>query len=68
MINYVGCILRSQNFKIVSCNYIFSNCDGGQFACVRMEVKNKVSFSDIGSTKNYGVPVYKLYEPVLVSA
>lgn len=33
-----------------------------------MKVKNKVGFSDIGSTKNYGVPLYKLYEPFLVSA
>jgi hypothetical protein len=67
-----------QNLKIWACNYIFSSCDGRQFvncshflhliACVQMKVKNKVSFSDIGSTKNYGVPVYKLYEPFLVSA
>lgn len=33
-----------------------------------MKVKNKVGFGDIGSTKNYGVAVYKLYEPFLVSA
>ena len=28
----------------------------------------KVGFSDIGSTKIYGVPVYKQYEPFLISA
>lgn len=32
-----------------------------------MKVKNKVGFSGIGNIKNYGVPVYKLYEPFLVS-
>lgn len=31
-----------------------------------MKVKY-VSFSNVGSTKNYSVPVYKLYEPFLVS-
>lgn len=33
-----------------------------------MKVKNKVGFNDMGRTKNYGIPVCKLYEPFLISA
>jgi hypothetical protein len=78
VINYVGYILRSRisKFSLVSTLFLpvterqsvnHLHCLHVIFMCTN-ESKYKVGFSDTGSTKNYGVPVYKLYEPFFFSA